>query len=72
MPKLADYERRYTPGGQVAHLIWGPDWSNHDVPHAACGWSGWAMYWRGSGSQREYDKAAALPICRKCLLKVGA
>jgi len=69
---LKDYERRYTPGGKVAHLIWGPDWSRQEAtyPHAACGWSGQTTYWRGTGNQDEYDRAAELPVCRRCLAAV--
>lgn len=67
------YTPRYTPGGTVSHLIWEPDWSAPGVayPHAACGWSGTHEYWRGSGSQEEYEEAAALPVCRKCLTAVS-
>lgn len=57
--------RRYTPGGKVAHLIPDTDWQ-HDFPHALCGWWGRQVYWRGSGTQDEYDTAAALPTCRSC------
>jgi hypothetical protein len=60
--------RRYTPGGQVAHLIPEWDWSNvtGGVVTALCGWWGQSTYWRGSGGQDEYDQAAELPTCRKC------
>lgn len=57
--------RRYTPGGKVAHLIPETDWQ-HDFPTALCGWWGQQTYWRGSGTQAEYDQAAALPTCRSC------
>lgn len=67
------WTRRYTPGGLVAHLIWEPDWSRghpYVYVHAACGWSGVHEYWRGTGSQAEYDKAADLPECRRCLAAI--
>lgn len=60
--------RRYTPGGTVAHLVDDADWDRvpGGVVTALCGWWGQQTYWRGSGSQAEYDRAAALPTCRKC------
>jgi len=61
--------RRYTPGGGSAHLIPDVDWQ-HPYPEALCGWSGQQAYWRGSGSQDEYDQAEALPTCRKCAMWV--
>lgn len=38
---------------------------------AECGAGAWA-FWYGTGSQDEYEKAAALPKCKRCLPKVGA
>lgn len=61
-----DLERRYTPGGKVTHLIFAPDWA-YPNPAALCGWSGQKEYWRGSGGQEEYETAASLPTCRRCL-----
>lgn len=62
---MKDLERRYTPGGSVTHLIFGPDWE-YPYPAALCGWSGPKTYWRGTGSQEEYDTADSLPLCRRC------
>lgn len=38
---------------------------------AECGAGAWRT-WYGTGSQDEYDKAASLPKCKRCLPKVGA
>jgi hypothetical protein len=72
---LINYGRFYTPGGTVAHLIEDRQWDDggslyatESYPRAACGWWGQHSYWRGTGSQTEYDKAAALPTCRKCVM----
>lgn len=68
---MKHYERRYTPSGNVAHLVHETEWSSFGgITHSACGWSGVQEYWRGTGSQEEYEKADALPICQKCLERV--
>lgn len=59
------YERRYTPRGKVAHLIFDTDMA-HDIPHAVCGWWGQKSYWLGTGNQDEYDKASAMIVCKRC------
>lgn len=64
------FERRYTPNGKVAHLISEANWG-YPYPRAACGWDGQATYWRGSGSQDEYDRAQALPLCKRCMDGAG-
>ena len=63
-----DPERRYTSGGHVAHLIaYGHDYQAQPYVNAYCGHRPqWGDAWRGSGSQSEQEKAAAMPICRKC------
>jgi hypothetical protein len=69
VPGLAeDPERRYLPTGRVAHLIaYGHDYGSQPYADAYCGLSPqWGSAWLGSGSQREADKAAALPICAAC------
>lgn len=60
--------RRYTYGGRVAHLFaFTTDFSFHPYAHAYCGYSPeWGVYWLGSGSQREEDKASDLPTCKRC------
>ena len=68
MHQQKDLIRRYTPGGKSAHLIFEPEWDH--VPGgpvtALCGCWGQQTYWRGSGTQDEYDIAAELPTCRRC------
>lgn len=66
MPPL--HKWLYLPKGNVAHAFMVGD----DVSWIAeCGTSSFG-YWHGTGSQDEYDKAAAMPRCKKCLPKVGA
>jgi hypothetical protein len=60
------HERRYTWGGRVAHVLWV---GRTMQPYAAalCGRQPQLFdAWRGSGSQDEEDKAAAMPLCRIC------
>jgi hypothetical protein len=73
MSAYDEYERVYTPVGKVAHLISVNDWANHSIPHTAgCGWWAWGKeYWRGTGSQDEYEKAKSLPVCRRCSQAAG-
>lgn len=75
---MKGYGKFYTPGGTVAHLIEDRQWDDggslygsEHYPQAACGWWGQHSYWRGTGSQTEYDRAEALPTCRKCVMAVG-
>jgi hypothetical protein len=55
--------RVYLPRGRVAHLRrpWSPGVMCPSVP----GTPG-PGEWLGTGSQGEYDKAASLPLCRRC------
>lgn len=59
-------DRVYTgTRGKVAHLI--PASSPGYVSRAFCGLWAWSRSnWRGTGSQSEYDLAAALPLCKSC------
>jgi hypothetical protein len=62
------YERRYTKGALVAHLLspWQVDGVDDQTP-ALCGQQpAWWWHWYGSGSQDEYDRAAALRVCGLC------
>jgi hypothetical protein len=59
------YERRYTSIGRVAHAV------DIDGPHPAyagarCHLDAPLGGWLGTGSQAEYERAAALPLCRLC------
>lgn len=62
------HEWLYLKDGKVAHAH-----STFTVSRfiAECGAGAWAT-WYGTGSQDEYDTAAALPKCKSCLPKVGA
>lgn len=70
------HERRYLLHGVVAHVIdmdrvrgylseglalcgMGPQWFE---PHG----------WRGTGTQDEYERAASLPLCRRCIGRLQA
>lgn len=58
--------RAYTYRGRVAHLL-PPDASANNGDAALCGRAAWACSpWFGTGSQREYEKAASLPTCILC------
>ena len=61
--------RLYTPQGAVAHLQ--PPLSS-GVKTVLCPrmWP-WPDGWLGTGSQAEYEKAAALPTCKECLKRAG-
>lgn len=61
-----DCTRLYTRRGRVAHL---------QPPFATDAWRGgvlcpvvpsWPGSWLGTGSQREYERAASLPLCAGC------
>lgn len=62
------HEWLYLKNGKVAHAH-----STFTVSRfiAECGAGAWAT-WYGTGSQDEYEQAASLPQCRRCLPKVGA
>ena len=59
----ADTTRVYTPEGKFAHLT-----TQGTV--TLCGlWYPEGLW--GTGSQEEYEKAAALPVCKPCRRKNG-
>ena len=65
-----EYTRVYTPHGQVAHLRRPFGYSSILCPVVPA----WPGEWLGTGSQREYEKAASLPLCAVCghLAEAGA
>ena len=66
--KLTDYRRLYTRRGSRAHLS-GP----YATTGAMCDLSrDRDEEWLGTGSQAEYDRAAKLPLCRRCKSIFGA
>ena len=68
------YERRYTsPTAQSVHLLPPFEFATPDrTPTALCGkWMWTASDWFGSGSQSEYDRAAALPVCKTCAKRLA-
>lgn len=70
---VLEYEWHYVPRGKVTHArkrrSGGLDGT------ARCGTApAWyePIDWHGTGSQAEYERAAALPKCRRCLRLTGA
>jgi hypothetical protein len=64
--------RVYTPYGKMAHLLPLGDRATAGYPVALCRRSP-ALFdsWLGTGSQGEYEKAAALPLCKRCKTAAG-
>ena len=64
--------RVYAPRGKMAHLLPPGDQPTAGRPPALC-----LLYprlgtaWLGTGSQKEYEKAAALPLCGRCEAAAG-
>lgn len=68
--KREDCTRVFLVRGIVAHLL-APHESASGNHMALCGTSpgliaGVGRYWRGTGSQGEYEHAADLPLCVRC------
>lgn len=61
------FEWRYTRSGERLHAL-----STAASDSSLCGViPGWyESDWRGTGSQKEHDKATSLPGCRKCLAMI--
>ncbi len=60
-------EWRYLPNGRVVHALTGTSDAG-----AVCGvYALPASEWRGTGNQNEYEQAAALPKCRRCVARIG-
>lgn len=60
------YARVYAPRGAVAHLAY-----SGNEPLTRCGlWR--PAGWHGTGTQDEYETAAARPLCDACASAVGA
>lgn len=61
------FEWLYLKRGRVAHAL---STFNGTRSSSECGvyaWSGWY----GTGTQDEYDRAAALPKCQHCVKAIG-
>lgn len=63
------YEWRYLRSGKRTHALVPPVGREC----AECG-MGPALFddWHGTGTQAEYERAASLPKCRRCLTAIGA
>ena len=61
-----DYTLVYLRTGSVVHQL-NPWASPNSYQSAACGTSPiWPDLWRGTGSQKELDRASAMSLCKKC------
>lgn len=58
---------RYLPNGKRAHVLRLNSMSGGLDVVAACGIGAWPSDWLGTGSQTEYEQAATLPRCRRCI-----
>lgn len=65
---LSDYGRLYLREGHRAHLSL--PFGTASISEALCPvMPTWPDEWLGTGSQAEYEKAAALPVCCACMAR---
>jgi hypothetical protein len=57
---------RYLPRGRVRHRTRQIIFESFTLV-AACGISASVYYWRGTGSQDEYERLSRIPRCTRCL-----
>jgi hypothetical protein len=57
---------RYLPRGGVRHRTT-PNFLEPATLVAACGIAESASYWRGTGSQDEYERLCRIPRCSNCI-----
>lgn len=63
-------EWRYLAGGRVIHAL--PRRGGDLAWVARCGVSPrWGGDWWGTGAQAEYETVQRLPMCRRCLARLG-
>jgi hypothetical protein len=56
----------YLPRGTVAHYL--GNYLGDRSGRSLCGVVVWPSEgWLGTGSQREYEHAASLPLCKRCV-----
>lgn len=65
--RLAADGWRYTARGEVRHFTRPTTLAEPAFRFSSCGLSAWAHYWRGTGSQEEYEALAAMPPCLRCV-----
>lgn len=63
---ISELPHAYTRFGAVVHLLPEDASLNKNLDGALCGI--WPDYWLGSGSYAEQERAANLPVCKRCLL----
>lgn len=67
----AECTRMYAPAGTVAHLC--PPFTSSVLTAPLCGLDlAWPVQWLGTGSQREHERAASLPLCGRCLYEANS
>lgn len=57
----AGASRVYLPRGTKSHVALSSHWLACERVYAVPG-----EHWRGTGSQEEYERAAELPLCKRC------
>jgi len=62
------YPAVFTIYGNVTHLLDRDQSPNNDLP-ALCGRETRQGFWWGTGTEREYDQARAMPLCLACMAR---
>lgn len=57
---------RYLPRGRVRHRTT-PNLYEESTLVALCGIAAYSGYWRGTGTQDEYERLSRIPRCSNCL-----
>jgi hypothetical protein len=63
-----EYPAVFLPYGNVTHLLTRDQSPNDDLP-ALCGRESMSGFWWGTGTEREYDQARAMPLCLCCAVR---
>lgn len=58
-----DYDLVYLPSGRRSHVLL---WTTQIYTYCGRDAGLWNDSFLGTGSQREFDRAAAMPICTRC------
>lgn len=67
MAYLDDCTRVYRPTGRTTHHLLPPGDTASSGVETLCGIrNSLGRTWLGTGGQEEYEKAASLPVCKRC------